>query len=145
MNTHFRKFAPILLGLFFATVGASQAHAQITQEVRAHLNHSFVIGNTTLPPGDYTFQTEENSELGAMTATSADDKTSVEFVVRQTTADHTPTHSELTFRKYGNVEFLDKIFQSGSKDGAQVTETGRQEMRMAKQQQHSMEHTEIQK
>jgi hypothetical protein len=145
MNSHFRNFAPVLVGLFFVTVGASQAHAQITREVRAHLDHSFVIGNTTLPPGDYTFQMAENSELSAMTAMSADGKTTVEFVVRQTTADHTPGHSENTFRKYGNVEFLNKIFESGSKDGAQVTETGRQEVRMAKQQQHSMEHTEVQK
>jgi len=80
-----------------------------------------------------------------MTATSTNDKTSVEFPVRDTTADHTPSHSELTFRKYGNTEFLNRIFEMGSKDGEEITETGTQEARFVKQHQHAVEHTEVQK
>jgi hypothetical protein len=145
MKRHLRTLAPVLISLFFVTAGAPWVNAQITNEIRAHLDHSFVIGNTTLPPGDYTFRMVQDSDLSEMTATSANDKTSVEFLVRTTVADHTPSHSELTFRKYGNTEFLNRIFETGSKDGAEVTETGRQEARLVKKRQHAMEHTEVQK
>ena len=145
MKSHLRTLVPVLISLFFVTAGAPLVNAQITNEIRAHLDHSFVIGNTTLPPGDYTFRMVQDSDLSEMTATSANDKTSVTFLVRDTMADHTPSHSELTFRKYGNTEFLNRIFETGSKDGAEVTETGRQEARFVKKHQHAMEHTEAQK
>ena len=109
------------------------------------VDHSFIIGNTTLLPGEYTFRMMQDSDLAVMTATSENDKTSVDFIVRETTADHTPSHSELVFRKYGNTEFLSKIFEGGSKSGGEVTETSRQEARLAKRMQHAMEHTEEQK
>ena len=145
MRSHLRNVVPMLIGLFLVTLGAPWARAQITNPIRAHLDHSFVIGNTTLPPGDYTFRVEQNSDLGAMTAESADGKTAVDFLVRETTADHTPAHSELTFRKFGNVEFLNRIFETGSKDGAKVTESSRREERLVKEHQQSIEHTEVEK
>jgi len=145
MKSHLRKLGPILVSLFLATVGAQWVHAQITDEIQAHLDHSFVVGNTTLPPGDYTFRVEQDSELAVMTVTSTTGKTTVDVLVQQTTANHTPVHSELTFRKYGNTEFLNKVFERGSKDGAQVTETGRQEEHFAKESLQATEHTEVQK
>jgi hypothetical protein len=145
MKRHLTVLAPILVGSLFVLVSAQWVRAQITNEIQAHIDHSFIIGNTTLPPGDYTFRMEQDSELGAMTATSADGKTAVDFLVRPTTDNHTPTHSELTFRKYGNVEFLNRIFETGAKDGSRVTETGRQEQRLAKEHQQATEHTEVQK
>jgi hypothetical protein len=80
-----------------------------------------------------------------MTATNANDKTSVEFIVREAMADHNPRHSELVFRKYGNTDFLSKIFEKGSKIGVEVTEGDREEARVAKHGLHGMEHTEEQK
>jgi hypothetical protein len=67
-----------------------------------------------------------------MTANSENDKTNVTFIVREAVDNHTPAHTELTFRKYGNTEFLSKIFESGSKIGAEVTETSREESSLVK-------------
>ncbi|MFZ2002778.1 MAG: hypothetical protein WA239_24380 [Candidatus Sulfotelmatobacter sp.] len=146
MKSHLRMLPPVLLiSLLFVTAGAALLNAQIADPIRAHVDHSFIIGNTTLPPGEYTFRMMQDSDLAVMTATSENDKTSVDFIVRETTADHTPSHSELVFRKYGNTEFLSKLFEGGSKSGAEVTETSRQEARLAKQMQHATEHTEEQK
>jgi len=146
MKSHLRMLPPVLLiSLLFVTAGAALLNAQIADPIRAHVDHSFIIGNTTLPPGEYTFRMMQDSDLAVMNATSENDKTSVDFIVRETTADHTPSHSELVFRKYGNTEFLSKLFEGGSKSGAEVTETSRQEARLAKQMQHATEHTEEQK
>lgn len=145
MKCHLRTLAPVLVSLLLVAAGAPWLNAQITDAIRAHVDHSFIIGNTTLPPGEYTFRVMQDSDLAVMNATSENDKTSVDLIVRETTADHTPSHSELVFRKYGSTEFLSKIFEGGSRSGGEITETSRQEARLAKQMQHATEHTEEQK
>ena len=56
MKSHVRTLAPVLVSLFFVTAGTPRLNAQIVNGIRARLDHSFVIGNTTLPPGEYTFR-----------------------------------------------------------------------------------------
>jgi hypothetical protein len=145
MKNAIRMLAPVLLTFVVVIPGTPLLNAQITNTIQAHIDHSFVIGNTTLPPGEYTFQMAQNSELQLMTATSENDKTSVSFIVESAIDDHTPRHSELIFRKYGDTEFLSKIFESGSKTGAEITESSRAEKRFAQQGLHPIEHTEEQK
>jgi hypothetical protein len=142
MKNHLRTLAPALVSLLFVTAAAPWLNAQIMNPIRAHVEHN---GNTTLPPGEYTFRMMQDSDLAVMTVTSENDKTTVDFIVRETTADHTPGHSELVFRKYGNIEFLSKILEGGSKSGAEVMETSRQEARLAKHMQRATEHSEEQK
>jgi hypothetical protein len=145
MKKPLRILAPVLLSFIFVIPSATLLKAQIAHIIQAHIDHSFVIGNTTLPPGDYTFQMMQNTDLQVMTATSANDRTSVSFVVGTAIDDHMPRHSELVFRKYGDTEFLDKIFESGSKAGVQVTEPSRDEKRFVQQGLHPMERNEEQK
>lgn len=133
------------VSILFLTAGASELNAQIMDPIQAHVDHNFIIGDTTLPPGDYTFRIMQDSELTVMTATSANGKTSVDSIVRESVADHTPLHSELVFRKYGNTEFLSKLFEKGSKIGVAVAEADRKEARVAKHGLHGMEHSEEQK
>lgn len=145
MISRIKTLMPAAATILFLTAGASGLNAQITDPVKAHVDHNFIIGNTTLPPGDYTFQIQQDSGLSLMTATNANDKTVVEFIVRESIADHNPGHSELVFRKYGNTEFLSKVFEQGSKIGVAVAESNREEARVAKQGLHGMEHSEEQK
>jgi hypothetical protein len=139
------NLALLLAGLFFAVLCAPRLHAQIVNEVRANIDHSFIIGNTTLPPGQYTFRVMPDSDLSIMTVTSQNDKTSVAFIVQNTIDSHTPAHTELIFRKYGNTEFLNKIFELGNKLGAEVTESSHEEARLVKQGQQPTMQTDEQK
>ena len=145
MKIHPMTFVAVVVSLLFLMPGAVRLNAQIANAIHAHIDHSFVIDDTTLPPGEYTFRTMQDTDLQGMTATSEDGKTSVLFIVRPVTDDHTPRHSELVFRKYGDTQFLDKIFEGGSKSGVEVTETGRQEARLVKQGEQPISHTEEQK
>ena len=140
MKTYLKTFAPILTSLCFAA--ALSLNAQITNPIQAHIDHSFTVGDKTLPSGDYTFRMEKNSNLNVMRVENQHGDNVAQFEVREATADHRPAHSELVFRRYGNVEFLSKIFEGGSRTGSQVTETGKQEARMVSQGQHAMEHIE---
>ena len=144
MISRLRTLMPAV-SILFLTAGAWGLNAQIMDPIQAHVDHNFIIGVTTLPPGDYTFRIMQDSELTVMTATNVNDKTSVESIVRESIADHNPRHSELVFRKYGNAEFLSKLFEKGSKIGVAVAETDRKEARVAKHGLHEMEHSEEQK
>ena len=132
-------FALSLLVLF-----APFAEAQITNEIKANVHHSFIVDNTTLPPGQYVFRMLGTQALTSMLVTSANGDTSVEFLVREATDSHVPKHSELVFRRYEKKEFLAKIFEVGTKDGVAVEELSHEEARLKKQGQKAVEHTEEQ-
>ena len=140
-----KRAAPLLIAalvLLGAICTTHLANAQIINQIDADITHAFVIGNTTLPPGKYTFRMLPDSDLSAMTVTSADGKHSVEFLVRESQANHTPQHSELVFACYGQKEFLTRVLEQGSKIGVAVAELSRQELRLQKQGQHPVEQTE---
>jgi hypothetical protein len=118
-------------------------NAQIVNRIEANISHSFIIGNNTLPPGQYTFRMVPESDLSLMTVTDQNGK-SIEFRVRAATMDHSPRHSELVFRKYGDTEILTKIFEKGLPDGSAVVETNKEEASLAKQGK-AIEHSEEQK
>ena len=55
MKRQVRTLAPVLIA-FFAVAGAQALNAQIISAIQANVDHSFVIGDQTLPPGEYTFR-----------------------------------------------------------------------------------------
>lgn len=142
MKNCLRTLAPVLSGLFFVAAGALSVNAQITNPIQAHINHSFMIGDKTLPPGDYSFRIEDNSDFGVMTVQNKNGDNVAQFNVRQSIDNHRSKHSQLVFRRYGNTEFLSKIYEVGSKNGVALTETGKEEQRLVSEGQHGLEHTE---
>jgi hypothetical protein len=80
-----------------------------------------------------------------MIATDQNGTTVAQFPVRQSIDNHRPRHSELVFRRYGNTEFLTKVFEEGSKSGVRLTDTSKKEERLASQGQQAVEHSEVQK
>ncbi len=144
MKSHVRTLAPVLAGFCFLIAGAPGMHAQITNAVQAHVDHSFVIGDKTLPPGEYTFRMMEGSNLTVMTVAGRNGKILADFRVQAAIDKHSPHHSELVFRKYGNTEFLSKVFENGSKDGVALTESSKQEARLVNQGERAIEHSEEQ-
>jgi len=144
MKRHIKTLAPVLI-TFFAVAGVQILNAQIINAIQAHVEHSFVIGDKTLPAGDYTFRMTTDPDQSLMIATNQNGTNVAQFLVRQSIDGHKPSHSELVFHKYGNIEFLSRIFEAGSKNGAAVTETGKQEARLMDQGQQAVEHSEVQK
>jgi hypothetical protein len=144
MKSPVKTFAPALISLLLVTAGAARLHAQITNPIQAHIDHSFLIGDKTLPPGDYTFRVEENSDLGVMEVQNKSGEHVAQFNVRRSVDNHRPKHSEIVFRKFGDTEFLSKVYEAGSKTGVSLTETSKQEAQLASGGQRAIEHTEEQ-
>ena len=144
MKRHIRTLAPVLI-TFFAVAGAQTLNAQIINAIQAHVDHNFVIGDKTLPPGEYTFRMTTDPDQSLMIVTSENGTNVAQFLVRQSIDDHRPSHSGLVFHKYGNTQFLSKIFEAGSKEGAAVTEPSKQEAHLIDEGQQALEHSEVQK
>jgi hypothetical protein len=77
-----------------------------------------------------------------MIVTSVDGKNSDQFLVRQSQAATTPAHTELVFRRYGDKEFLSKVFEAGNKAGVAISEPSKLEKELQAQGRQAMEHTE---
>ena len=144
MKNILKAAAPVLFSLCLAAVCAPWLGAQITNQIRAHVDHSFIIGNKTLPPGDYTFRMEGDTNQGVIVVQNGRGDNVEQFAVRQSVDSHTPRHTELVFHKYGNTEFLTKIYEGGNKDGVAVAEISKHEAALMNGGQHGMEHTEEQ-
>jgi len=113
-----RSFALPLSAL--ALLIAPSANAQITGEIRANIPFSFYVQDTRLPAGSYTLSMLDDSELQVMQIRSQDGKAAVVFDVDDTRLDSTPSTTELIFHRYGNHEYLSRIFESGSAEGSRV-------------------------
>jgi hypothetical protein len=134
LNVGFVLFAPFL--------AAGLSNAQIVNQVDVDMSHSFMITSKTFPPGKYSFRISQGSDLQSMSIANADGKTLDQFMVRESIAPKTPTHTELVFNRYGNKEFLRKIYEAGNKTGVAVSETSKEEKELQQQGQKPVEHTE---
>ena len=143
-RNHTRMIWLTASSFFVLTMGAQLSNAQIANAIKANVAHRFTVGTATLPPGHYTFRVLQGTDMTTMTVTSADGNTADEFLVREAEAKSTPKNSELVFNRYGTHEFLTKIFEKGSKLGEAVVEPSREELRLQRQGQHPVEHTEEQ-
>jgi hypothetical protein len=142
MKRYATMLVPVFASLILMVAGAVWLNAQITNSIRAHVEHSFVIGDKTLPPGDYSFRIERGSDMGVMMVRNHQGDVVAQFNVRQSLDNRRPRHSELVFRRYGNTEFLSKVYEGGTQNGVAVTETSQQERQLVSEGQHGIEHTE---
>ncbi len=120
------------------------SQAQISERIVANVPHSFIVNNTTLPPGRYTLYTMRQTDQTVMRISSADGRTSTDFLVRASIDDHLPRHSELIFNRYGSKEFLTHIYQVGTKTGVAVVDVSREEADLKHNGQAATTHTEEQ-
>jgi hypothetical protein len=96
--------------------------AQIDNGLNFTTSFPFYAGNTKLPPGAYKITQSDSSE-NMLLVQSTDGKSSgfVEFI---------PTHSErrhpqsdVTFHKYGDTEYLNRVWVEGQRYGMKVEPT----------------------
>lgn len=125
-------------------VAPRSSNAQIMERIVAKIPHSFIVNNTTLPPGQYTFHMIRQTNQTVMRLSSADGRTATDFLVRDSMDSHVPKHSELVFNRYGSKEFLTHIYETGNKLGAAVVDVSREETDLKAHGQSATAHTEEQ-
>jgi hypothetical protein len=133
------RFSVVVSGL--AMLVMPGLYAQITREVRANIPFDFYVQETHLPAGTYVIRAASDDDLNVLEIQSEDGKTAVDFEMEPTQMASTPAHSELFFHRYGNKEYLSRIFQGGEASGGRVLLT-RSELKIekhgAKPEEHSV-------
>jgi hypothetical protein len=109
-----------IIVLAFVTAIASNAQSVGAKLVKAHIPFDFVVGNKTLPAGEYT--------IGGLTTTS-DAGISIRSrdgnykAIRLTTIVQDNARRQkttLTFHRYGETYYLAKVWSAGSSEGRKL-------------------------
>jgi hypothetical protein len=116
-----------LLKVTVATVAltlgsALPALAQIDNGIVFKTSFPFYAGNAKMPAGSYKI-TQTDIDVDDLQIQSADGKYSaiVEFIPMHAEQPH--AHSDVTFHKYGDVEYLNRIWVVGQRYGMRVEPT----------------------
>jgi hypothetical protein len=116
MNTFRKLIMP--MGLL-SVLCAIPAAAQIVNRVTFDAPSAFYAGNAKMPAGSYTVtQPDPDSDLLLIEDTSGSHSAFVEYVVDS--SDNPRAESNVTFNKYGNVDFLSAICLQGRKSEMQI-------------------------
>jgi hypothetical protein len=116
MNT--LKKLIVLIGSL-SVLWAIPTMAQITNRVTFDAPAAFYAGNAKMPAGSYTV-TQPNADDNMLLIEDAGGSHSafVEYVIAHSETPH--AQSDVTFNKYGNVEFLSAIWVDGRKSEMQI-------------------------
>jgi hypothetical protein len=97
--------------------------AQIDHGIDFTTSFPFYVGNTKMPAGSYRItQTEtEASELLLIRSNDSKGSAYVDFIPTESVEPH--AHSDVTFHKYGDTEYLNRIWVEGQQYGMKVDPT----------------------
>jgi hypothetical protein len=116
MNTLKKLIVP--LGLL-SVLCAIPTMAQITNRVTFDAPAAFYAGNAKMPAGSYTVsQPDPDSGLLLIEDASGSHSAFVEYVVASSDTPHAQT--DVTFNKYGKVDFLSAIWIAGRNSEMQI-------------------------
>jgi hypothetical protein len=107
-----------LLCLLFAI----SATAQITNAVNFTTTFPFYAGNTKLPAGSYKITPSGMSDTVLLIESSTRSHSAfIEYTPTQAESGHAAT--DVSFKKYGTTDFLDRIWVGGQTYGMQIEPT----------------------
>jgi hypothetical protein len=103
-------------------VSAIPTMSQIENGMDFTASFPFYAGNTKMPAGSYRI-TQTDVDVNELLIQSTDGKYSafVEFIA--TRAEQPHRQSDVTFERYGSVDYLDRVWVEGQKYGMKVDPT----------------------
>ena len=107
-----------IIALAFMTAVAANAQSG-SLKLRANVPFDFVVGDKTLPAGDYAIrQMTQGSDVGLLISS----RDSRHKAIRLSNAVQASQMkgARITFRRYGNTYFLAQVWTSGSLDGREM-------------------------
>ena len=116
------KISKTLLRLAgFAALSTGFAMAQANDQLMATIPFNFTVGNTTLPPGDYTFA----SGFGSQVVQILDSRLRIQAVVLAIggAMPAGPSDSRLTFHAHGRNHYRASTWNANLGQGRQMPET----------------------
>jgi hypothetical protein len=117
MKSQSLRVFTILGTLFLAAVAAN---AQSPRSQVTSIPFDFVVGQKSLPAGEYVVKPNRRNSDSAWLVQSKDGHDTVLISTRSVQASKTQKKTKLVFNKYGDKYFLSQIWTDGSDSGREV-------------------------
>ena len=122
-----KLFLSLCLVVGLGVMSTSNAQVESDATIKVNIPHSFVVNNTTLPPGTYTIKVADDySNLNVLEIRSSNGKMNVLFDTEPVNLSREKRQSELVFDKIGDSYFLSRVFLKGDESGNQVIKSKQQ-------------------
>ncbi len=122
-----KVFLSLCLVVGLGAILTSNAQIESDAAIKVNVPHSFVVNNTTLPPGSYTIKVvDDYSNLNVLEIRSANGKMNVLFDTEPVNLEREKRQSEVVFDKIGDNYFLSQVFLKGDESGNQVVKSKQQ-------------------
>ena len=116
MNILMKRIAAMGLLSFLCAIPAA---AQITNRITFEAPSAFYAGNAKMPAGSYTVtQPDADSNLLLIEDANGSHSAFIEYEVVSSNTPH--PQSDVTFNKYGNVDFLSAVWEQGRNSEMQI-------------------------
>ena len=120
-----RNLGKLFLALCLLTVGGGiVANAQVDSEtiIQANVPFAFVIGDNTLPAGEYEIRGIDDNTPGVLEVVSVKGRKRIVFETdaAQTRDNEPATKTELVFTKAGDKYFLSQVWVAGNGSGSEL-------------------------
>lgn len=110
-----KSFTMLVLTLALAAVAVQ---AQSVNQMKAHIPFSFIIGNQTLPAGEYTVRyINQDSGKTALLFKSIDGRTNRIVTMITAQKSEAPEKASLVFNQYGDSYFLSEVWTGDDQYG----------------------------
>jgi hypothetical protein len=107
---------------------ASPAVGQITNGITFQTTFPFYAGNSKMPAGSYKVTQADGTEQSLLLIESSNGSHSAFLDVIPTTTENSHAQSDVTFNKYGNIDYLNMLWIQGQNYGMQVVPTKAEQM-----------------
>jgi hypothetical protein len=118
-----RSFGKIVLSMAVTClVAAIPASAQIVDGLDFTTSFPFYVGNAQMPAGSYKVtQSDLDDTILLIRSDDGSHSALIDFVPTHSTTHH--ASSDVTFHKYGDTEYLNRLWVEGQKYGMKVEPT----------------------
>jgi hypothetical protein len=104
-----------------ALLAVASIYAQGSQKLTVQVPFGFHVGNTMLPSGEYTVDTDVAPSVVRLR--SADSKSAAMIITIPVQTLDAPSIGKLVFNKYGDEYFLSQVWKSGYNTGSELRKT----------------------
>jgi len=119
-----------ILGLLLVMTAVS-VHAQSQRSKATNIPFNFIVGQKTLPAGEYTVEPNRRDSDNVWLVQSKDGHVSAVFTTMSVRASEAQETIKLVFHKYGDQYFLSQIWTPGGNSGREL-QMSRRERGLAK-------------
>jgi hypothetical protein len=105
----------LLLVMTAVSVRAQSKHSKVTT-----IPFDFIVGQKTLPAGEYTIEPNRRDSDKVWLVQSRDGRTSTFFITMSVRANETQETTKFVFHKYGDRYFLSQIWTPGGNSGREL-------------------------